>query len=470
MRLVPCSWVGLLCACSEPAFELPAGPGSSLEVTLSPVTSSEEAAPLLRANVPRAPRAATPWLLAGRVSDYHSRALRRGELSEGLREQAVPIRYWRDASGLWLQPLRLLELGAGYTLALTGSGVLRYFEVAHTSRAPLQRLFPGPDSAASRLAVLCGAEPEGALEHELLLEPGHVALSMTDGVLGRAGEGCITARVEGELLEPAVMPPQIGGSLADPRPFHPLELASPEPAHCGSGQLVGEACLEVLDDRVQVTSPGEGLWLLSHPASNQVVVPPSSPSVLVRGLTPETRVALAGSWFSVAGSDHPFELVVTMARARQHVVINEVLANPRGPEPQAEWIELINDSERATTLEGLWLEDAGGSVPLPAVPMLPGEIVLLVSDGFRATGLDVPVAPSTRVIELESLGARGLTNSGEPLLLVGPEGIISRFPLVSSPDAGRSIARRTPAAFDAAASSFAPHGEPGASPGSANHF
>jgi hypothetical protein len=151
-------------------------------------------------------------------------------------------------------------------------------------------------------------------------------------------------------------------------------------------------------------------------------------------------------------------------------VISEVLANAVGAEPESEWIEVVNDSSRRASLADVWLEDAAGSVPLPDVELAPGALALLVGAGFRASALDVPPPPEVQLIELPALGARGLSNSGESLLLVGREGVLSRFPALAAPRAGRSLARRTPATADDDARGFAEHGAPGASPGLPNSF
>ena len=96
--------------------------------------------------------------------------------------------------------------------------------------------------------------------------------------------------------------------------------------------------------------------------------------------------------------------------ARRHLVLNEVLANPVGPEPDSEWLELVNDSERPGLLSGLWLEDSGGHVQLPDAELGPGEIVLLVNDGFRASGLDVPVPEGVRLLRVPSLALSARTS------------------------------------------------------------
>ncbi len=192
--------------------------------------------------------------------------------------------------------------------------------------------------------------------------------------------------------------------------------------------------------------------------------------MLLGQLSPATTVALSGSVLSSTGALETFDTTVTTAPARRHVLLNEVLANPIGPESQGEWIELLNDSERATSLAGLWLEDAGGRAQLPSEQLGPGELALLVGDGFRASSLDVAVPSAVRLLRVPSLGTRGLSNGGEGLLLVGREGVLSRFPLVNAAHAGKSIARRTPDAADDDPAAFSEHGAPGASPGTPNSF
>jgi hypothetical protein len=83
---------------------------------------------------------------------------------------------------------------------------------------------------------------------------------------------------------------------------------------------------------------------------------------------------------------------------------------------------------------------------------------------------DAPLATAVRRLELASLGARGLSNTGEALLLVGPEGVVSRFPAFGASRAGHSIARRSLEAADDDPNAFAEHGAPGASPGAPNTF
>jgi hypothetical protein len=164
------------------------------------------------------------------------------------------------------------------------------------------------------------------------------------------------------------------------------------------------------------------------------------------------------------------ELELHTLPARRHLVLNEVLANPAGTENRAEWVEIANDSGTPANLGGLWLEDSARRVALPDLVLAPHEFALLVAPDFRLDPLDVQAAPGTRIIELESLGARGLANSGEALMLVGAEGVLSRFPAFAAEHAGRSWARRWLDSADDDPIAFAEHGGASASPGAPNSF
>jgi hypothetical protein len=225
----------------------------------------------------------------------------------------------------------------------------------------------------------------------------------------------------------------------------------------------------VLDDRLHVTPVARDLlFALEQPPGVVLAARAGARALLLRGLSPNTALTLVGSVLSSAGELQAFHSRLTTAPPRRHLVLNEMLANPLGPEPDSEWLELVNDSERPASLSGLWLEDASGHVPLPDAELLPGELALLVSERFRASALDVPVAEGARLLKVSSLSSHGLSNAGEALLLVGQEGVISRFPLLAAGHAGRSIARRTPDAADDDAAAFAEHAGRGASPGAPN--
>jgi hypothetical protein len=144
------------------------------------------------------------------------------------------------------------------------------------------------------------------------------------------------------------------------------------------------------------------------------------------------------------------------------VVINEVMANPVGPEPQQEWLELYNDGSTDVELGGWMLEDAGAAVELPAATVRPGRFALVVAERYDPDSwVDTPAAPGTVLVRVPSLGKAGLSNSGEPIRLRSPDGSASSVvPAVESREPGRPIARIAPDASDDDSRSFVmgPHG------------
>jgi hypothetical protein len=461
LLLAPFGW-----ACAAPALDVP-GQSAGWSLELEPGVVPQSLPPVFRARVPRAPAQGEPWLLRDELSSYYQRQLQQGELSSALRERALPLRYWREGEACLLQPLVALEPGADYSLGFIGSSGWHSLRASVDAKPPI-RLFPPPARDKHRLSVVCGM-PRDLHSADARLEPGAVPLRIEPDVLQALAPGCAVLSVPTPFAAAAVAPPTLAGSLLEPSPWLPQEPDSAAEMACEHGQRLHGACIEVDDDRVSVTPLQEDqLWLLREPAPRLVAATARRASVLVAGLEPEARVALRGSVLNSGAERDDFELTLTLRAARRHVVLNEVLANPARAEASGEWIELVNDSPRPVELSGLWLEDASGHAPLPAVELNPGEHALLVGPGFRPAPPDVPVPDDVRLLELPSLGERGLSNTGEALLLVGKEGVISRFPGFGAPHAGRSWARRSPDAADDEPAAFAEHADPGASPGRPN--
>ena len=146
-----------------------------------------------------------------------------------------------------------------------------------------------------------------------------------------------------------------------------------------------------------------------------------------------------------------------------------MLANPVGAETTSEWIELVNDGTETVDLAGFVLDDAIEPMDLPRHDLAPGEMVLLVADGYSPDPeLELAPSPDVALLRLPRLGRSGLANAGELLRLRNPAGnVVSRFPALGAPGPGQSVGRRTPDAPDDA-SSFGAHAPPGASPGRPN--
>jgi hypothetical protein len=210
-------------------------------------------------------------------------------------------------------------------------------------------------------------------------------------------------------------------------------------------------------------------WVLREPDERLFTLAPAR-SISVRGLVPGRRARLAATVFDLEGTSENVELEVLAADPMPHVVINEVLANPMGAERQSEWLELVNDGQRSVAVGGFELRDATGTALLPDAVLEPGEFALVVAQGFAPDGELDRVAPqAVKRLVVPALGSGGLANGGEPLRLLDREGgVLSRFPAMSAPKPGQSAARVVPEAPDGEPWAFAPHGEPGASPGLPN--
>jgi len=92
------------------------------------------------------------------------------------------------------------------------------------------------------------------------------------------------------------------------------------------------------------------------------------------------------------------------------LAITEVLANPLGPEPAQEWVELRNLGSDPVATDGLSLADSRGADTLPAATLDPGAYALVVPSAYDpGNGADPPPRAGTPLLRVDSrLGADGL--------------------------------------------------------------
>jgi hypothetical protein len=225
----------------------------------------------------------------------------------------------------------------------------------------------------------------------------------------------------------------------------------------------------VEDDRIAVHPGVEPLlWTIDTGHETTVRSTRGGASFTLRPLPADGRLRVAT--LDRSGRVATYDLAVTPAEPRPHVVLNEVLANPAGAEPAEEWVELYNDGAGPVDLSGFALEDAGGGrAVLPAATLDPNAFALVVSDAYAPDdGADPPPAPGTLLLRVPALGRSGLSNEGEKLTLQGPAGeVISTFPAVKTKN-GISIARTAPDAPDGEAASFVPSPNGSSTPGTTN--
>lgn len=464
-------------ACSELALPEPPGrpPGN---VTVEPLGGLERAPAVLRLRVGGAVGSAPLddyALFEGTLSSYYLGRIRARELPATLVARQIEVVTWAEPPDVVVAPARALGSGI-VSLTTPELGLVAEVTVDATLVPWLARRWPDPsERRGDGLEIFCGDDVAGVAEGSVMLEPSGAVAEVGWGVddARHFDDACIRLepRAGGAPDAPSLPPALLGAVSLEPLPLVAEQGLAARAPECGDDELaLGPACVRVDDDRLTLVSyDAPSLWALDAPARLLGTVNVGA-SLVVRGLEPERAVRLSATAFDAAGARAFIDTELRTLAPHAHVVVNEVLANPAGPEASGEWVELANDGSDAVDLEGFALSDAGGSIELPSFVLAAGEMALVVGVEFDPDpALDVLPAPGTRLVRLPSLGDAGLANSGEPLRLRDRDGrLLSLFPSVPARHAGVSIARRAPDASDDDAASFGEHAAPGASPGAEN--
>lgn len=489
--LLPALLLTSTSACRGPFPDrLPRPPGDAgvegaAAVTLDPDADLALAPRVLRVDVdlPEGTResASALALYEGTLDDYHLRRIEKQDLPKTLLARRVPAVAWAeaDAGRLVLAPTVPLDAGGTYSVASPSLGLVATLSVRDAGAAALLgRVWPPPDagSGASH-PVYCADGGAPTVAEPVELSPGHVPTRMEPGVgAAGAGRGSCVHLSSGTLPDAGrfLPPPWVGGVALDPAPLGGDRVPAPAPADCSAGEIrFGLGCAEVQDDRVVVRTPDAPLlWAVVAAGSVTLHVAHAGDRFVVRTLVPSTDPTLGVTTVDLGGRERHWRPVLSTKPPMPHVVINEVLANPLGPEPTEEWVELVNDGTTAVDLHGWVLSDLGGATPLPSYVLPPHAFALVVRNDFvRDDGLDVPPPDGLALLHVPSIGSHGLSNAGEPLELTDPSGsVVSRFPAVPKPRAGISVARRYPWSLDDDPRSFGLSGGKGASPGGPNQL
>ncbi len=209
---------------------------------------------------------------------------------------------------------------------------------------------------------------------------------------------------------PDVTPPVLGNlSVQVTGPCLTVSFATDEPA---------TGLVHVSAGGVEVDSPagsGQTMFDLGVPLGS---LPPSAEASVVVSATD-----LAGN----LGASAPFTFETPPALPP--IAITEVLANPAGPEPQQEYVELRNLGQADVTLGGLRLQDSKGGDDLPAETLGAGAYALVVTASYDPEeGSDPPPRAGTLLVRVDTrLGSDGLSNSGEPVELVQGDAVVSSY-------------------------------------------
>jgi hypothetical protein len=192
----------------------------------------------------------------------------------------------------------------------------------------------------------------------------------------------------------------------------------------------------------------------------------------LRGLEPERDVELALELRDASDNAATRSLALRTTEPLATVSIVEVRADPLGPEPRQEMVELLNYGDRAVELQGFALSDdaeSEGDVIERRFELAPGARVLLVADDFDADDPhDVRPPPGASLLRMgTSLGRSGLANGGEPLFLRDARGRrISAAPALPAARPGACIQRVSADMRDGAETAFGALADDTCSPGS----
>ncbi len=395
------------------------------------------------------------WLGEGVVSEVSLRRWAEGDPPKTLVEHKIPSTTFVDGEALRLIPHEPLTLALEHSVIVRGGeveGTAHTFWTAESAPAHAQRVWPPGDVEV---------EVEGETEVAFEVEAAHAVFCAAVATTFDAPAGAVSLEPSGPrgrfsvlgdrcvIFEPEPQEEPQSGVFHPPRSFGGVDL-DPAPIRLGAAaavdvpplacaleeQAVGPLCALVQDDRVRFRADAR-VALYAVEAGGLVAThvggAEGESTFEVRGLMPNTAVDVTVRWFAADHTDQVLaELRTTLPQP--HIDLSEVMADPDGPEPEQEWIELHNDGLVAVDLAGFVLADAAGEVEITTFQLDAGARVILVREGFEDPSLD----PS-RVVVLPSLGGNGLSNAGEALELRAATGAaLSTFPAAPKPKPGVS--------------------------------
>jgi len=416
-----------------------------------------------------------PILIEGEIPPASLTRYAEGETTDTLAERLIPSRSEGQANALILRSAQLLLVGQLYSV-IAREGVLGKLVVGGDIGAGyLERVWPPRDSIlATAQTIYCGNSAPRQ-RNTIALFPGGATAELHPGLdeSGLAVGYCV--RVVPQVSDGRVLqhPPRTEEYAFEPSPFRVgLEQSQLASEACFSPEIgIGPGCLKVENGRAIVRGPSAPtLWAVSSELGWRTLLLREDSSFAFPVFNGGSDLRVNATVFDLSGRSIESSVDISGILPTARVIINEAMADPSGPEPAEEWVELHNAGEGAAEMTGWTLRDQGSQVEIPPTRLEPGAFVLLVRGNYvGGVAADVLPAPGTALIRLSQLGKGGLLNSGESLSLVDALGqVVSTFPALSSGREGVSLARRNSLVLDGDSSGFASHGFPGSSPGEPN--
>jgi hypothetical protein len=388
-----------------------------------------------------------------------------------------------SAGGLWFTPRATLASDANYSLVLPGSTKPRGGSALNqTGPAFLHELRTAADAAAGA-SVLATSPGDGsygvptnlraaivAFDGAVTMAEDAIWLETPDGLAVPAELGdapcsglhssafrCMELRPNGRLAPETQYVFRSGSALTDgagapleafsarfataagsddtPPTFGAVECARDERPIATGCALVDDQSARV---RVQLDEPAT-LGLRVADREHAQLWAAGDTRLRLDGLAGTETAALHVRATDLAGNTTEAREPLALERDLAQVSIMEIRANPRGPEPDQEYVEILNFGSVPVQLQGLALagenERARGSLVSDSVVLLAGAHALLVADGFDpAQGAPnaqnarnaqnaqnvmdaVPPVGAQLVRVGASLTRGGLANSGEAIAL-----------------------------------------------------
>ncbi|NUP05076.1 MAG: lamin tail domain-containing protein [Polyangiaceae bacterium] len=462
------SFVGLLlvgaCRAELPHIDGDGEGGDAVAFALEPDAPLEEAPLVARihilGDVARTVDPSEVVLVRGELTKSNLESLAAGLPTEALEERMLPATVFSSRGEIVVVPHAPFERLERYAVGIGSLGISVTLRAQADEAAVLHRVWPvGP---AAGPTVYCGDTAiADEVEERGSLTPGDLRGTFLRGSPRGAAHHCLRFEPDEIVTQGRFHPPPlVAGWALDPTPIDAAISRTVDVAACEADEVrVAAGCALVEDDRATIRGPNApALWMMHGDAGDTVAVTEAGSRFVVGGLAPSSSVELRVDMLSVDGRWTAVDLDFVTDAPKPRAVINEVYANAVGPEPIQEWVEIVNAGLAPLTLDGLVLEDVGGVTTLPegSGVLDPGELALIVGAEFDPSGTyDVPPDEGTMLVRVDKVGKNGLSNDGEPLRLIRPDGSLSStFPAEPKPKAGRSVARATPAALDDEPTSF----------------